>query len=264
MDGVDIVFHTAALKHVPLCEYNPFEAVYTNVLGTQNVVTSAREYGVDRVIAISTDKAVNPINTMGATKLLSEKLVIGANIGDSKTKFACVRFGNVLNSDGSVIPLFHHQIRKGGPVTITSPDMTRFCMSINEATNLVLKAGAQMEGREIFILKMPAFRIVELAEVMIEELAPRYNFKPSDIAMKQVGIRPAEKLNEVLVTEEEFECLQDKGDMYVLRQKIHTPHYVEPRNHAHKIPADGWWHSQKTRMLSKEELREQLHRENII
>ncbi len=264
MDGVDIVFHAAALKHVPLCEYNPFEAVHTNVLGTQNVVESAREHNVERVISISTDKAVNPINTMGATKLLGEKLVISASIGDTKTKFSCVRFGNVLNSDGSVIPLFQNQIKKGGPVTVTSPDMTRFCMSINDATNLVLKAGMKTQGREIFILKMPAFRIQDLAEVLVEELAPRHGKKPADILINHVGIRPAEKLSEALVTEEELECLNDEGDMYVLRPRINTPHFVEPVRKKGNIPAGEWWHSGKTKLLSKEELREHLRKENII
>ena len=139
MKGVDIVFHAAALKHVPICEYNPFEAVSTNVIGTQNMVDMAREEGVDKFLAISTDKAVNPINTMGATKLLSEKLVT-ITYGEYKTKFSCVRFGNVLNSNGSVIPIFRDQIAKGGPVSITSEDMTRFFMSIDEAVNLVLKS----------------------------------------------------------------------------------------------------------------------------
>ena len=161
-EGVDYVVHAAALKHVPICEYNPFEAVATNVHGTQNVIDAAREEGVEKVMLISTDKAVNPINTMGATKLLCEKLVLNAPIGDIKTAFSCVRFGNVLNSDGSVIPIFKEQIKNGGPVTITSADMVRFFMSMPEAINLVLKATEKMMGREIFILKMPTINIETL------------------------------------------------------------------------------------------------------
>ena len=137
-DGADIIFHAAALKHVPFCEYNPFEAVYTNVIGTKHTVEAAIKRHVPRFVGISTDKAVSPVNTMGATKLLSEKIIVNAPVGESQSAFACVRFGNVLNSVGSVIPIFRHQISKGGPVTITSRDMTRFFMTIPDAVNFDL------------------------------------------------------------------------------------------------------------------------------
>jgi len=227
MKGVDIVFHAAALKHVPLCEYNPFEAVKTNVLGTQNVIEAARESDVGRFIFISTDKAVGPVNVMGATKLLSERLVLNAPFGDFKTKFACVRFGNVVNSNGSVIPTFREQIKAGGPVTVTSREMTRFFMSISDAVNLVLKAAEIMNGREIFILKMKSLRIIDVAEVMIEELAPIYNHSASDIRVKYVGIRPGEKLHESLMTREETRDVEEKEDMFILRPKINIPHFIE-------------------------------------
>ncbi|MEW5896127.1 MAG: polysaccharide biosynthesis protein [Nanoarchaeota archaeon] len=223
--GTDIIFHAAALKHVPLCEYNPFEAVYTNVIGTQNLVGVARDEQVDKFITISTDKAVNPINTMGATKLLSEKLVMTADIGDwCKTKFSCVRFGNVLDSIASVIPIFKRQIKRGGPVTITSKEMVRFFMSMPEAVNLVLKTASLAKGRDIFILKMDKIKIIDLAEVMIEKIAPQYGHKPEDIKIKTIGIRPGEKLDEQLITEEEKEFLMDLGELYILK-KPRIPHF---------------------------------------
>lgn len=216
--GADIVFHAAALKHVPLCEYNPFEAVNTNVVGTQNLVEVARDEKVSKLIAISTDKAVNPINTMGATKLLAEKLVMTAEIGDDcVTKFSCVRFGNVLNSVGSVIPIFKHQIKKGGPITITSPEMLRFFMSMSEAVNLIIKAAHLSKGREIFILNMRKIKILDLAEVMIEKMAPIYGYNPKDIKIKIIGVRPGEKMDEHLVTEEEKSHLVKLGNLSVLR-----------------------------------------------
>lgn len=222
--GTDIIFHAAALKHVPLCEYNPFEAVYTNVIGTQNLVEVARDEQVDKLIAISTDKAVNPINTMGATKLLAEKLVMTAEVGDwCRTKFSCVRFGNVLNSVASVIPIFREQIRYGGPVTVTSREMVRFFMSMPEAVNLVLKTACLTKGRDIFILKMDKIRVIDLAEVMIETMAPRYGYKPEDIKVEVIGVRPGEKMDEQLVTEEEKDGLIDLGKLFVLRKQRIKP-----------------------------------------
>ncbi|MCL2116405.1 MAG: polysaccharide biosynthesis protein, partial [Methanobrevibacter sp.] len=173
-EDIDIVFHAAALKHVPLCEFNPFDAVKTNVVGTQNVLDAAINCDVAKVILVSTDKAVNPINVMGATKLLAERLILSANsyAGNKRTIFSCVRFGNVLNSRGSVIPLFKKQIKNGGPVTITDPDMTRFIMHISDAADLILKSGQKAIGGEIFILKMSAVKITDLANAMINILAP--------------------------------------------------------------------------------------------
>src|SRR3989344_1177697 len=225
--GADIIFHAAALKHVPLCEYNPFEAVYTNVIGTQNLVEVARDEKVDRLIAISTDKAVNPINTMGATKLLSEKLVLTGQMGDNcRTKFSCVRFGNVLNSVGSVIPIFKKQIKNGGPVTITSTEMVRFFMSMPEAVNLVLRAAHLAKGGEVFILKMQKIKIADLAEVMIQKMSPKYGFQPKDILIKIIGVRPGEKMDEKLITDEEKEYLIDLGDLGVIRQPRTLPHEI--------------------------------------
>lgn len=225
MEGVDIVFHAAALKHVPLCEFNPFDAVKTNVLGTQNVLDSAFAQGVQKVITISTDKAVNPSNVMGATKLLAERLTISANSyrGHKKTVFSCVRFGNVLNSRGSVVPLFIKQIQKGGPITVTHPDMRRFFMDIPSATRLILTAGVLSCGNEIFIMKMPAIRIMDLAEVMREIFAPRYGFEPESIPISVVGVRCGEKIDEVLMTSDETTCVFENDEMYILMPN-HIPY----------------------------------------
>lgn len=218
VEGIDFVFHAAALKHVPLCEYNPFEAVKTNVLGTQNLIEAAMEQEVEKLITISTDKAVNPVNVMGATKLLAERLTISANHykGARITAFSCVRFGNVLDSRGSVVPLFREQIRGGGPVTITDPDMTRFVMSIPQAVDLVLKAAEIARGGEIFIFKMRTLHIRDLAEVMIEELAPHYGYTPESIRIDISGKRAGEKLFEELLTEDEALNVSEIEDMFVV------------------------------------------------
>jgi len=220
MEGVDIVFHAAALKHVPLCEYNPFEAVSTNVVGTENVVSAAGDCGVARVVTISTDKAVNPINTMGATKLLAEKIATKPPVYKPDVKFCSVRFGNVLNSSGSVIPIFKNQIKQGGPITITSNDMTRFFMSISEAVHLVLKASEIMEGGETFVLKMKALKIIDLARALVEELAPKYNFNPKEIEFKIIGVRPGEKIHESLMTEEESLYMEETNEMLIIKDSI--------------------------------------------
>ncbi len=216
MEGVDMVFHAAALKHVPLCEYNPFEAAKTNVLGTQNAIDCALERGVDRFIMISTDKAVNPTNVMGATKLLAERLTLAGNLyrGKSRCKFSVVRFGNVLNSRGSLLTTLQRQIENGESVTLTHPEMTRFIMSIDEAVGLVLSAGAMSEGGETFILKMDAVRILDLIRVISEALGEKYGKR---VDIQTIGIRPGEKLFEELLTEEESDQVEDIGAMYRLR-----------------------------------------------
>lgn len=225
MEGIDIVYHAAALKHVPLCEYNPFEAIKTNVFGTQNVIEAALSNGVGKVINISTDKAVNPVNTMGATKLLAEKLNIDANFykGLGKTIFSCVRFGNVLFSRGSVILLFEEQIKQKKPITITDPDMTRFMMSISETIDLVFKATIMAKGGEIFILKMPVLRIGDLTDVVIEKYAEEYGDKKENIKKKKVGPRPGEKIFEELMTETEAEMAFETEDMLIIPPQIELP-----------------------------------------
>jgi FlaA1/EpsC-like NDP-sugar epimerase len=218
MEGVDIVFNTAAMKHVPMCEFNPFEAVKTNVLGTQNLIEAARAANVEKFIQISTDKAAMPVNVMGATKLLSEKIIISAEFykGKHKTVFSVVRFGNVFGSRGSVVPIFYDQIKQGGPVTLTDKEMTRFIMEIPQAVTLVLKAAQLSSGGELFIFKMPVMRIGDLAQAMIEVLAPQFGFKPKDIKTKIVGKRSGEKIYEYLMVDEESDIIYENSTMYCL------------------------------------------------
>lgn len=225
---IDVVFHAAAVKHVPLCEYNPFEAVETNIIGTQNVIFSAIDQGVKRVVVISTDKATEPANVMGATKLLAERLAVAASIsshGKNKPLVTSVRFGNVLNSRGSIIPLVIKQIQKGGPVTVTDPKMTRFLISISDAVKLLFVAAEKTIGGEIFVLKMPAFQLIDLIQVLIKEFAPRYGFKESDIRIKYIGRRSGERDHEILVTESESETALELKNMFVLLPKANYPYF---------------------------------------
>jgi len=252
-ENIEIVFHAAALKHVPLCEYNPFEAIKTNVIGTQNLLEVAIDENVEKVITISTDKAVNPANVMGATKLLAERLTIAANYyrGVKKTVFSCVRFGNVLASRGSVVQLFEKQIQNGGPVTLTDPQMVRFVMSMDKAVDLVLKAALMARGEEIFIFKMPALQIKQLAEVMIEKLAPKYDYKPKDIETRLIGKRKGEKLYEELMTEEEAMNAYETEDMLlVLPQTLQT--VPSPRNGFKKAPSKKYTSRDTTQLTKKQ------------
>ncbi len=249
-EDVDFIFHAAALKHVPLCEYNPFEAVKTNVLGTQNIIDVAMGEEVEKVILISTDKAVNPINVLGATKLLAERLIISANQYIRKTALSCVRFGNVLDSRGSVLPLFDEQIKKGGPVEITDPEMTRFVMTIPRAIELVLRAAEIAKGGEVFIFKMPALRIVDLAAVMIEELAPQYGYEPEKIRVEIIGKRVGEKYDEELMTEEEAKNAYETEDMFVIPGVVDTPQA--------KKALGSKYSSKDGTLLTKEQIREML------
>jgi FlaA1/EpsC-like NDP-sugar epimerase len=234
LEGIDIVFHASALKHVPLCEYNPFEAIKTNILGTQNVMAAALDHPIDKVILISTDKAANPTNVMGATKLLAERLTVSMNYykGERSTAFSCVRFGNVLNTRGSVVPLFEKQIAKGGPVTLTDCDMTRFMMTIPKAIDLVFKATELSRGGEIFILKMPSLRVKDLAEVMVEELAPKHGYEPGSIEIQNIGKRPGEKIYEELMTSYEAEYAYENEDMFIVLPE----NYEEIISSSSKLP----------------------------
>jgi len=218
MEGIDIVFHAAALKHVPLCEYNPFDAVKTNILGTQNLLSAALNQDVEKVITISTDKAANPANVMGATKLLAERLTLAANSykGNKRTAFSCVRFGNVIGSRGSVIPTFIRQIKEGGPVTITEPEMTRFIMRISKSVDLILKAGEFSKDGEIFILKMPVINIMDLANCMIKYFS-KSSVKAEEIPIKIIGKRPGEKLFEELMTDLESEQAYENDEMFIVK-----------------------------------------------
>lgn len=218
MQGVDIVFHSAAFKHVILCERSPFEAVQTNINGVNNVIHAACENNVQKIIFTSSDKAVNPTNVMGTSKLMGERLMTAANSNflGKGTVFSSTRFGNVLGSSGSVIPIFRQQIAGGGPVTLTHPEMTRFIMSVDQAVRLVIDSAEFAKGGEVFITKMPVIKIADLAAVMINELAPRHGFKPEDIQIEEIGTKPGEKLYEELMSDEEMRRAVELQDYFAV------------------------------------------------
>ena len=213
MTGMDIVVHAAALKQVPACEYNPIEAVMTNVMGARNVIEAALDMEVKKVMAISSDKAVSPVNLYGATKLVAEKLFVQANSysGTGPTRFSCVRYGNVVGSRGSVIPLFLEQ-RINGKVTITDQRMTRFWLTLDQGVRFVIRCIEQMHGGEVFVPKIPSMNIMDLTKAM----AP-------NCTVETIGIRPGEKLHELLISEDEVRQTLELDDMYVIK------------------PAHPWW-----------------------
>jgi UDP-N-acetylglucosamine 4,6-dehydratase/5-epimerase len=262
MEDIDIVYHAAALKHVPLCEYNPFEAIKTNVLGTRNVIESALACGVDKVISISTDKAVNPANTMGATKLLAEKLIIDANEGKGKkeTIFSSVRFGNVSFSRGSVIPLFEEQIRLKKMVTITNPEMTRFMMSLSNTIDLVFQATLLAKGGEIFVLKMPVLRLGDLVDVIVEKYAEKYNYPKDSVTQKIIGLRPGEKMYEELMTETEAAFAYETDDMLIIPPQIEMPsiNYTTADYPDARPSSITSYSSKDVKPLSKQDIRQLL------
>jgi len=213
MTGIDIVVHAAALKQVPACEYNPIEAVLTNVMGARNIIEAALDMGVKKVMAISSDKAVNPVNLYGATKLVAEKLFVQGNAysGTSETRFSCVRYGNVVGSRGSVIPLFLGQ-KNNGKVTITDERMTRFWLTLEQGVRFVIRCIEQMHGGEVFVPKIPSMNIIDL----VKAVAP-------GCEVENIGIRPGEKLHEILVSEDEVRQTLELDDMFIIK------------------PAHPWW-----------------------
>ncbi len=248
MLGVDVVVHAAALKRVPTCEYNPIEAVMTNVIGARNVIEAALDSGVDRVMAVSTDKAVNPINMYGATKLCAEKLFIQSNSysGETGTRFSCVRYGNVVGSRGSVIPLFLEQA-KTGKVTVTDERMTRFWITLDQGARFVIRSIEQMHGGEVFIPKVPSVNIMRI----VEAIAP-------DAEVEYMGIRPGEKLQEVLVSAEEAHHTMEFEDMFVI-QPVH-PWWRHENWEGGKPLPDGFHYASDTNVeeLSPQELQKMV------
>ena len=210
MRRADVVFNAAALKQVPTCEYFPFEAVQTNIAGPENIIRAIRENNlpIDTVVGVSTDKACKPVNVMGMTKAIQERVFISANISCPQTRFICVRYGNVLASRGSVIPLFHEQIRNGGPVTITTTDMTRFLLSLNQAVDTIFAAVRGAKPGDTYIPRVPSARVTDLAKALIGE---------RKIETRVVGIRPGEKVHEILVSDEESHHTVDRGSFYAIR-----------------------------------------------
>lgn len=244
--GVTVVVHAAALKQVPACEYNPFEAIQTNIMGGRNVIDAAIDKGVRRILALSTDKAVNPINLYGATKLCAEKMFVQANAysGAQDTRFSCARYGNVVGSRGSVIPMFQEQ-RKRGKVTITDPRMTRFWITLEQGVRFVIRCIEQMHGGEIFVPKIPSMKLADMAEAIAPGCEVEY-----------VGIRPGEKLHEALVSEDEARNTLELTDMYVI-QPAHPWWRKENWNGAQALP-DGFRYTSDSNpsWLTPEELQE--------
>lgn len=225
MSGVQYVFHAAALKQVPSCESYPLEAIKTNILGTQNICTTARAAGVKTVVALSTDKAVKPVNAMGTSKAMMEKLVCSQNQFGGSTTFCCVRYGNVMGSRGSVIPLFLRQIQENVPLTLTVPHMTRFLMTLDQSVDLVFHAMTMAQGGEIFVRKAPACTVHTLAEAMRRKYSPQGTNHP----FQEVGIRPGEKIHEILVNEYELQRVSESETYFTIHPEYRLPEELTPQ-----------------------------------
>lgn len=249
MEGVDLVVHAAALKHVPACEYNPFEAVQTNIHGTQNIIDAALDAGVKKVLALSSDKAVNPVNLYGATKLVAEKVFVQGNAygRSGGARFSCVRYGNVVGSRGSVIPLFLKQ-RSSGTITITDERMTRFWITLDQGVRFVIRAIEEMRGGEVFVPKIPSMRIMDLQEA----IAPECN-------VNIIGIRPGEKLHEVLLSEDEARHTIERKDSYIIKPEDSSWSGPEKWPATSALP-DGFRYASDTNTvwLSREDLQKML------
>lgn len=269
MAGAEIVLHAAALKHVILCERSPHAAIQTNIIGTQNVLEAASQTNVERVLFTSSDKAVNPTNVMGTSKLMCERLVTAANAQtrSGKQVFASTRFGNVLGSRGSVIPIFRRQIALGGPVTLTDSSMTRFIMTLQEAVQLVTESVFLARGGEVFVTKMPVARIADLAAVMIEELAPQFDYTPEDIKINIIGSKAGEKYYEELMNDEEVRRSVELQRYYAVTPAFKSTQrdidYVYPDMLSDGPPSSPY-NSNTAIAMSKEELRTYMHQHGYL
>lgn len=249
MHGVDVVIHAAALKQVPACEYNPMEAIKTNILGSSNVIEAALDMGVKKVMALSTDKAVNPVNLYGTTKLAAEKLFVQSNsyAAGTVTRFSAVRYGNVVGSRGSVIPIFIRQ-RQSGRLTITDERMTRFWLTLEQGVRFVIRCTEQMHGGEVFVPKIPSMKISDLAKVIAPEAK-----------IEVIGIRPGEKLHEVLIHEDEARSTVETDDMYIVQPTAEMWFGREWQEVGRKLP-DGFRYASDTNpdWLTLEQIREMI------
>lgn len=262
MEGVDYVFHLAAMKHVSACEYNPFEAVLTNVYGTNNVIKAALDKKVKRVVFTSSDKAISPTNTYGATKLTAERIIKSTELNKeiNQTIFASVRFGNVMGSRGSVIPLFKKQVVEDKRITLTDSTMTRFMMTLEQATNLTMKALKKAKGGEVFVLKMPVVSLKELSAVVIRETCKKNGISIEEIQIEEIGLLPGEKKYEELMTYEESLIAWEFSDMYVIPSVFyHDGHY----GGAQKSRV-GTYSSSGQQPIDKNELYQMLSKEKLI
>ncbi|MFY9119515.1 MAG: polysaccharide biosynthesis protein [Syntrophomonadaceae bacterium] len=251
LDGVDVVINAAALKQVPSCEYFPYEAVQTNIMGAQNIVQAIKEhkFPIHTVVGVSTDKACKPINVMGMSKAIQERSFIAANVTIPSIRFVCVRYGNVLASRGSVIPLFHEQIKNGGPVTITTADMTRFLLSLDRAVDTVLTALEEASPGEIYVPRVPSARIVDVAKALIGS-------RPIETVF--TGIRPGEKVHEILVSEEEAWHSYPRGDYYAIKPML--PELLQSNLGETPLPQE---YSSRDSVLSLEQISELLRRHHL-
>ena len=261
LEGIDIVFHAAALKHVPVIEYNPFEAIKTNVLGTQNLIDACLKENVETVVGIGTDKAVSPLNTYGATKLLMEKLLTTAqnylDIDKYQTKFLSVRYGNVLGSSGSVLPKFVSQIKKKQKITITDPNMTRFSLTMDEALDFILKSTSIGKGTEVFVPKLKAYSINRLKESLFELL--------ENIGEKIISLRPGEKMHETLLNSDELRYVWELDDKYVLFNSAKQEDEIEnsyPK--IKKLEISNAYSSNTVEKLTKDELNKIILKSKLL
>ncbi len=256
MRDIDIVFHLAALKHVPICEDNPWQSINTNVIGTHNVVRAAISHGVQLVIDCSSDKACAPVNMYGMCKAIGEKLMIHANLENSNTRFVCTRAGNVMGTRGSIIPFFKELIERGEDLPITDFNMTRYYMRIDEAISLLFGAAERCVGGEIFVTKMPACKITDLAEAMIEELEGKGK-------LKEIGIRPGEKLHEDLISEFEAQDTVIFDDKYYLILPQQNINGLRDKYKGCKR-FEGDKYSSNYKLMDKEEIKEKLRQGGFI
>jgi UDP-N-acetylglucosamine 4,6-dehydratase/UDP-glucose 4-epimerase len=255
LKNVDIVIHAAALKQMPVAEYNPFEAVKTNIIGTQNIIEACLDNNVETVLGIGTDKAVAPVNTYGATKFLMERLFVSANFykGDQKIKFLCVRYGNVLGSRGSVVPIFLNQIKTGKKITVTDPNMTRFNITMNEALELILRVLKNGKGGEVFVPKIKAYKVGDMKDAIIE-------LTNSNNETEIISIRPGEKMHESLISNDELRnVFESSNDYVIIDQNLHNQY-----DNLTKTTLESQYSSDKVVLLTKDEIKEILIKENLI
>jgi len=260
LEDIDIVFHAAALKHVPIIEYNPFEAIKTNVIGSQNVINACLHENVQKAVCIGTDKAVSPLNTYGATKLLMEKLFVTAsnylNKDRHPTDFIAVRYGNVLASSGSVFPIFIEQIKNGKKITITDSNMTRFSITMDEALDFILEATKIGKGSEIFIPKLKAYSILDVKQALIELLG--------DAKEENIGIRPGEKLHESLINNDEMKYAWEFDNMYMLINPLLENQVKQNYPKVKKLENMSRYSSDLVERLSKDEIKDVITKVGLV
>lgn len=261
VEGVHIVFHAAALKHVPVIEYNPFEAIKTNVMGSQNLIDACHEEKVEIAVGVGTDKAVSPLNVYGATKLLMEKLFVTAsNYVDTvkhPTKFFAVRYGNVLGSSGSVVPTFIEQITKGEKITITDPKMTRFSIIMNEALDFILNSVKESKGGDIFVPKLRAYNIMDLRDTMTELLG--------NTGSEITNVRPGEKINEVLISQDEMKyTLENEKNYIIFKPEISEEEVTRLYPQYHRVKNNSSYSSDKVPLITKDELKEMIKKSGFV